>query len=89
MAFLLLDQGLIPFALIGLVLVLRRRQKAALILFFLLLSVQTSALVFFADTRMRVGIAPAMVVLAGLGLDFLSGFFRKKEMILPEARYAA
>lgn len=88
LAFFLLDQGLIPFALTGLAAVFLRRQKAALILFFLFLAVQASALVFFADTRMRVGIAPAMVVMAGLGLDFIAGRFRKKEILPAGVQYA-
>ena len=41
------------------------------LLLMLFLSVQLNALIFFANTRMRVGIAPAIVIYAAIGLNAL------------------
>ena len=69
-AFILFDQGMIPFAILGFFVSLRYRKPPHLLLF-LLLSVQASSLVFFANTRMRVGIAPSVVIYAAIGFGYI------------------
>lgn len=70
MFFVVLDQGMLPFALLGFFVSLRYKKPPYLLLM-LLLAVQINALVFFANTRMRVGIAPSVVVFAAIGIDYL------------------
>lgn len=78
MAFILLDQGMALLALAGMILFLRSRDANLSLLLFSFLSVHISALIFFADTRMRVGIGPAIAFYAALALDRIKWFSAKR-----------
>jgi 4-amino-4-deoxy-L-arabinose transferase-like glycosyltransferase len=90
-AFILLDQGMVFWAILGFLGSLAARgRKPGLLLFFSFLAVQASALVFFADTRMRVGIAPSVVIYAAMGLRLLWMVLRqeRREEIAPGRSFA-
>lgn len=85
-AFILFDQALVPFSLLGIFISLYRRLPVLLMLC-PFLAVQLSALVFFADTRMRVGIAPSLVIFAALGFSRLLALLEKFKVRMPERIY--
>lgn len=62
-----IEQGIIVLGGLGLILALWKPKEYAL-MFFLALSTLISILIYFADRRMRAGMAPAMVIFATLGL---------------------
>lgn len=76
LAFGVAEGGMLVLALIGLVLSWRWSHPPHLLLI-LFLSVQLNALIFFANTRMRVGMAPAIVVYAAIGALLLWSHWRR------------
>ena len=78
--FILLDQVPVLIALLGFLVSFGIRRPPH-ILCVLFLAVQVSSLIFFANTRMRVGIAPAVVIYAAFGAVFVYRWIKK---IFPE-----